>query len=255
MFWVTLFPRSKWGLISMKLNKQFFAASLLSAALVTNPASADLGDILIGGAIGAIVVDQVHKNNNKKKSSGSSSSGTTKYVQPSLNSQYSTQERIQIQQSLAAKGYNVGTIDGILGPQSRNAISLYQSSLGQPATGQLTGGQYASLTSVSTGQPVYSQNRTLRYDEIVMLQQGLQSLGYYNGEINGVAGPGTNGALHAYLVNQKVTPGTVNPVQALVMVTSSAGMVVPPYLMQEAGYGSGQPVQGSGTGTIAPQGS
>jgi len=216
--------------------KSVFSTSLLCLTLASNPASADLQDLLIGGAIGAVVMDQVHKNKNRNQPSPAPVQTNTvvQYVEPSLNSQYNEQERIAIQQSLNSLGFAAGDVDGVLGPQSRNAISLYQASLGQDKTGQLTGGQYASLTTSANGQPLYAENRVLRHDEIMMLQEGLNKLGYFYGDINGVAGPGTNGALTAYLVNQQVEPGTINPVQALVMVENSAGSDVPEYLVQEA---------------------
>ena len=45
-------------------------------------------------------------------------------------------DRIALQRGLTARGYDTGGSDGVLGTKSRAAISAYQASLGQPATGE-----------------------------------------------------------------------------------------------------------------------
>ncbi|MEO0343071.1 MAG: peptidoglycan-binding domain-containing protein [Pseudomonadota bacterium] len=211
-------------------------SSLAALTMLAGPASADLKDLLIGGAIGAVVVDQLHKNNDKKRAKATRSGSSAAYSAPQLNDQYSERERVQIQESLNALGFYVGDVDGVLGSNSRRGIAQYQASIGDASTGQLSGGQYASLTNSASGQVMVAPNRGLRSDEITMLQQGLTQLGYYAGDINGVAGPGTNGALTAFLVNQRVEAQSVNPVQALVLVADEANMQIPQYLIAESGY-------------------
>lgn len=44
-------------------------------------------------------------------------------------------DRIRLQQRLTARGFDTGGSDGVVGPNSKKAISAYQSSIGQPATG------------------------------------------------------------------------------------------------------------------------
>ena len=44
-------------------------------------------------------------------------------------------DRIRLQQRLTARGFDTGGSDGVIGPKSREAISAYQSSIGQAATG------------------------------------------------------------------------------------------------------------------------
>lgn len=44
-------------------------------------------------------------------------------------------DRVALQQRLTARGFDTGGSDGVIGPNSKKAISAYQSSIGQPATG------------------------------------------------------------------------------------------------------------------------
>ncbi len=45
-------------------------------------------------------------------------------------------DRIALQRRLTAKGFDTGGTDGVIGPDTRQAISAYQSSRGLPATGE-----------------------------------------------------------------------------------------------------------------------
>ena len=45
-------------------------------------------------------------------------------------------QRRELQTLLAARGHDIGEIDGALGDHSRAAIKLEQARLGQPATGR-----------------------------------------------------------------------------------------------------------------------
>ncbi|WP_338153205.1 peptidoglycan-binding domain-containing protein [Pseudophaeobacter leonis] len=44
-------------------------------------------------------------------------------------------DRVALQQRLTSKGFDTGGSDGVIGPKSQAAISAYQASIGQPATG------------------------------------------------------------------------------------------------------------------------
>lgn len=44
-------------------------------------------------------------------------------------------DRVALQQRLTARGFDTGGSDGVIGPNSKKAISAYQSSIGLPATG------------------------------------------------------------------------------------------------------------------------
>ncbi|MFL4468947.1 lytic murein transglycosylase [Tateyamaria armeniaca] len=54
-------------------------------------------------------------------------------------------DRIALQQRLTARGFDTGGADGVIGPKSQSAISAYQTSIGQPATGDPSVGLLRSL--------------------------------------------------------------------------------------------------------------
>ena len=223
--------------------KNLTISVIVAAALATSlPAkvSADGKDVAIGvilGAIGQKVVSESKKKSQGATRSTSSTRSTAakKYSPPSLNSKFTSDERVQIQSSLAALGYNVGTIDGVLGPNSRRVIGQFQASRGEAATGQMTRPQYvALLSSVPGAAPIFTR-RELNAEEVRLLQQGLQQLGYYRGSIDGAKGPGTRGALTAFLAQNGLNPVQTTPVQGLVMARSVAQLPTPMYLQQESG--------------------
>ena len=57
----------------------------------------------------------------------------------------SMREMAGIQARLTRMGFDTGGVDGIAGPRTFRAIARYQSSLGQDATGVLTGRQIDAL--------------------------------------------------------------------------------------------------------------
>ncbi len=211
---------------------------LVAGLAVSAPVSvsADAGDFIAGGIVGALIHKGITDNQKAKqapkktyRSSGSNQSGT------SLNGQYSRAERIQIQTAFRDLGYNIGTIDGVLGKRSRAAIRQFQASRGEVQSGQLTRPQYVALLSQAPGvNPVYAR-RQLGPDEVIMLQQGLQVLGFYYGPIDGANGPGTTAALNGFLAQRGTSLAMVTPVQGLVMVRDTAGLPSAPYLRREAG--------------------
>ena len=58
--------------------------------------------------------------------------------------------RRQIQEALAAQGFDPGPADGIFGPRTHSAIKAWQSSKGGAATGELTNEQVTMLLAAST---------------------------------------------------------------------------------------------------------
>lgn len=215
-----------------KSVSSIFALSLAFA--IPNPALADLKDVAIGAAIGA-VINQGINNSKNKKAAPAQKKKTYSNAAPSLNSQFNLSERMQIQTSLNGMGLNVGGVDGALGPKSRRAISQFQASRGQAQTGQLTREQFVALTGIGFATAnTLMPDRRLVQNEVVMLQQSLQGAGFYNGPIDGVDGAGTQNARVGFLVSQNRNPAQTTQVQSLVLAASAAGFQAPQYLVQEA---------------------
>ncbi|MEL7100315.1 MAG: peptidoglycan-binding domain-containing protein [Pseudomonadota bacterium] len=209
--------------------------SLSIAATMPTGVRADLKDVIIGVGVGALASEAIRrekakKNKQKKKVYRSSPSKPA-----TLNSQYTRDEKRNIQASLNSLGYNVGTVDGSLGPRSRSAISQFQVARGEAGTGQLTRPQFVALMGAA-GNPAaaFVVDRRLSRDEVVLMQTGLQRLGFYTSRIDGSAGPGTRRAREGFLWSQGQNPATITQVQSAVLAAQAAGLPVPPYLMQEA---------------------
>ncbi len=217
-------------------------ASLLGFSPQT--AKADIADGIIGGvvggAVGALVTESIRNNNSKKKSSSGGKTTTSSkatYGGSSLNSQYSRAERIQIQTSLNNLGYNVGTVDGVLGKRSRAGIAAFQASRNEVSTGQLTAAQFAALTNGGFGNAQAAfipNNRPLQTNEVFLLQQSLWQMGFFQGTIDGVNGVTTQNAATNYLISQNRNPMQTTHVQTLVLAAGSVGQTVPQYLIDEA---------------------
>jgi peptidoglycan hydrolase-like protein with peptidoglycan-binding domain len=58
----------------------------------------------------------------------------------------------QVQQSLDQKGFTVGQPDGVLGPETKNAIKEFQQKQGWNATGELDAQTLSALGVSTTGQ-------------------------------------------------------------------------------------------------------
>ncbi len=57
------------------------------------------------------------------------------------------EERVLLQQTLSALGFDVGPADGVFGPRTRAVIHEWQNASGHEATGYITREQFASLTA------------------------------------------------------------------------------------------------------------
>lgn len=120
------------------MTSKIFISTLLSAALISGSvgqASADIGDAIVGGIIGGVIVNEVQRNRARTPP-------RTVVVDTSAR-----QQAREVQSALNHFYFNVGAPDGVLGPQSRAGISQYQSYLGFPMTGELTEFQRQVLIS------------------------------------------------------------------------------------------------------------
>ncbi|MEM8631656.1 MAG: peptidoglycan-binding domain-containing protein [Pseudomonadota bacterium] len=195
---------------------------------------ADAADALFGAIAGAVVTNAIKNDQQRKKKQQTT---VQRQAPATLNGTYSRAERMEIQTALNSRGFTAGVVDGALGPKSRAAISQFQASLGEPATGQLTRGQFAKLTLPAANafaQPQFAGHRSLTAQEVALLQQSLFMLGIYGNAVNGLNDPATQHASMMYLNSMGRTPANTTPVQTVVMAASAAGLQTPPYLMQEA---------------------
>jgi peptidoglycan hydrolase-like protein with peptidoglycan-binding domain len=124
-----------------------------------------------------------------------------------------------LQEELAQLNYYEGPIDGIMGPQTVQAIEDLQRQAGLPQTGVMNSATEAALHNYlihgnsqmnpapdpasnpkPTPTPAYSAS-------VATLQKQLAQLNYYEGPINGIAGAQTTQAI-SYLQRQAGLPQT-----------------------------------------------
>lgn len=109
--------------------------TLVSASMVLVPVqkaqASDAAAILGGLIVGGIIVNEVSKNK-KRKQATQRQSTTNSHA---YNAQ--REQNRQVQASLNYFGYNVGTVDGSIGRNTRNGIARYQSDMGFQADGRM----------------------------------------------------------------------------------------------------------------------
>ncbi len=98
-------------------------------ALTLTPITASAGNDLVGGIIGGVIGAAVMNGGNKSRQRSTSKPRVSSAVRA---------ERREIQTALNYFGFPAGTPDGVLGRKSRAAVSGFQVYLGYPATGQLS---------------------------------------------------------------------------------------------------------------------
>jgi peptidoglycan hydrolase-like protein with peptidoglycan-binding domain len=120
--------------------KRITGAAVMTAMLMVPVGRAHAGDEFVGGLVGGLIGGAIGSgiaNQQRQKAQTRSTRTRTVYVQPRATSAQ-RQEAREIQTSLNYFGFNAGAADGVLGGQSRAAISRYQGYMGYPATGQLS---------------------------------------------------------------------------------------------------------------------
>ncbi|MDX1605496.1 MAG: peptidoglycan-binding protein [Candidatus Competibacterales bacterium] len=95
----------------------------------------------------------------------------------------------RLQYLLTYLGHATGGTDGLLGPETRDAIRAFQREAGLPVTGRVREDWVAAL-----------HRRAL-----VRIQRRLSALGHYTGPVDGLFGPGTRNAIRAFQREQKLS--------------------------------------------------
>lgn len=81
------------------------------------------------------------------------------------NETFTREERVLVQQSLTALGFNTGPADGVFGHRTRTAIRDWQSASGYEVTGEVTRNQFATLTAAGDRPtPAQEQEQELRQE-------------------------------------------------------------------------------------------
>ena len=133
---------------------------------------------------------------------------------------------MQMQRALAARNLYQGTIDGIDGPKTQAALRNFQTQRGLSVTGELNAPTAEALGLEPERQAVSGTDTvaapkvqkltqpelenasvnielsSLNAEQTKEMQQRLQLLGFYRGEVDGVAGAGTRAALQRFFQNQ-----------------------------------------------------
>ena len=142
----------------------------------------------------------------------------------------SRERTMEMQRSLASRNLYQGKVDGVWGPKTESALRNFQTQNGLEATGTLDTRSAVALgmeadkqtvsgtdatqaapqngTAVKQTQPQIEdsstnvQLNTLTPEQGKEMQQRLQLLGYYRGEVDGVVGEGTRAALQRFFQRQ-----------------------------------------------------
>lgn len=146
--------------------------TLASVAVITGSvsrAAADASDVL-GGVVGGIIGGVIVNEGNRVRQQQQRPRTVVRRAAPGISAAQRAANR-ETQQALNYFGFPAGTPDGVLGRNSRNAISQFQGHLGYPVTGQLTGFERDFLISsfyraqaggVATSQLVAQQPNGVR---------------------------------------------------------------------------------------------
>lgn len=112
------------------------ALAAIIAVTAVGRADADLGEAIVGGIIGGVIVNEATKNRQRQ---------TKRVYRAPVNTAARAEAR-EVQTALNYFGFPAGTADGVLGRKSRAAISQYQAHLNYPVTGYLTEYEKTFLT-------------------------------------------------------------------------------------------------------------
>lgn len=102
----------------------------------------------------------------------------------------------EVQQDMADLGFYSGPINGVYGPATSAAVRRFQARAGLPVDG-IAGPQTMAAVNLALGND--------STDAVDLLQTTLKGLCYYDGNVDGVFGSGTEAALKAFQRAQGIT--------------------------------------------------
>jgi peptidoglycan hydrolase-like protein with peptidoglycan-binding domain len=139
------------------------------------------------------------------------------------------------QQRLQALGFYNGPIDGVWGPETRDAVERFQASRGLTVTDRLDEPTRTALLAPPSA-PVAMTHPT----DVRTVQNRLRQLGYYNGPADGVWGPETQVAVERFQRSRGLPVGQVNHATVNAMGINAAG------------FQGGTPVRAATVGDLDP---
>ena len=158
-----------------------------------------------------------------------------------------------IQAQLNKKGCSVGTVDGIAGPATYNAVISFQNKNGLTADGQVGTATWDILFDTVSGGTTYTRilkvtSPLMQGDDVKAVQNKLNSLGYNCGTADGYYGNATKSAVISFQSAKGLTAdGEVGPAtwSALFNSSSSSGGGTLPggsiKVFIDAGHGGSDP--------------
>jgi peptidoglycan hydrolase-like protein with peptidoglycan-binding domain len=124
------------GRVSM-LRKTVISSIILASVSLGPVNQAAAQDAFVGGLLGGIIGSAVGNNIQRNRT-------RTVYVNPGISNAQRQQNR-EIQSALNYFGFSAGVADGVLGQNSRRAVSEYQSHMGYSVSGELADFERAFL--------------------------------------------------------------------------------------------------------------
>jgi N-acetylmuramoyl-L-alanine amidase len=116
---------------------------------------------------------------------------------------------VDVQRRLKILGYNLGKseIDGIMGPETRNAVRKFQQDRGLLVTGNIDEDTWQEFVDAGYNigdRLLYLKNPPFRGDDVKTLQLWLKTLGFYKSNENGIFCGKTQKALMEFQKNMKI---------------------------------------------------
>jgi peptidoglycan hydrolase-like protein with peptidoglycan-binding domain len=199
-------------------------ASLAVALTVSvpQPARADRGGLIAGAIVAGAVICATNPKacggGNRNGGGGGGGGGTGDAIALDRD------QKMMIQSGLQNLGFYSGAIDGSIGAGTRGSIRSYQTAVGAPATGGLTGVQINDLIALSPRYVRYPLGDVnlftadvapdLDRDGVAQLQAALNRAGYDAGPVDGAMGGRTRDAIRLYKINNGL-PGPALPTRRL----------------------------------------
>ena len=149
-------------------------------------------------------------------------------AEPVIRSGAMGDQVVQLQNRLKELGYYTDTVDGQFGPGTRTAVTLFQQQnnlqadgIVGPETSQLL--YSADAKPALTPEPTSAPTPTPDTTSISAIQQRLADLGFYQGAVDGLSGPGTKKAITLFQQQHDLTAdGIYGPATAAMLFSDKA---------------------------------